>query len=274
MSTDAVTFSFGDRAAERYGFVRLGVADGVGSVLAVLFAGKAPVAALVQGQVPTAGSPDWGDAELAGLHTATVPGGWTITGAVEDWQLELSFEAIGDPADLAEASPVARRGGMAASEQLCRVSGIVRGGGRETAIDCAGQRSHQWGSPDWERIELARSLTAWVEGPRGVTLTAVRPAGARSHGDEEIWAAIIHPDRIEPVVDPRLSTTYDGDGRQRHAGIELWAGTDDELAHRGAGEVLCGSTLDLGRLRLDTAFFAWHVDGREGVGRYDLLRRA
>jgi hypothetical protein len=36
---------------------------------------------------------------------------------------------------------------------------------------------------------------------------------------------------------------------------------------------VCGSTLDLGPLRLDCAFLRWHMDGRVGVGRYDLLRR-
>jgi len=38
--------------------------------------------------------------------------------------------------------------------------------------------------------------------------------------------------------------------------------------------VLCGSTLELGPLALDCAFFAWHIEGREGVGRYDILRPA
>jgi hypothetical protein len=38
--------------------------------------------------------------------------------------------------------------------------------------------------------------------------------------------------------------------------------------------VLCGSTLDLGELRLDCAFLHWRMGGRSGIGRYDLLRRA
>ena len=41
-----------------------------------------------------------------------------------------------------------------------------------------------------------------------------------------------------------------------------------------AGEVVCGSTFELGALRLDTAFFRFRMEGREGAGRYDLLRRA
>ncbi len=46
------------------------------------------------------------------------------------------------------------------------------------------------------------------------------------------------------------------------------------MPHRAAGEVVCGTTLDLGRLRLDCAFFMWRMEGRSGVGRYDVLRRA
>ncbi len=94
------------------------------------------------------------------------------------------------------------------------------------------------------------------------------------HADEPVWAALLGPDGAAPIGDPRLSTTYDGDGRQRRAGLELWVDDDDEFPARGSGEVLCGSTLELGQLRLDCAFFRWRLEGHEGVGRYDVLRRA
>ena len=61
---------------------------------------------------------------------------------------------------------------------------------------------------------------------------------------------------------------------QRRAGLELWVGEDDDYPRRGAGQVLCGSSVELGSLRLDLAFFGWTLDGRRGVGRYDVLRRA
>ncbi len=60
----------------------------------------------------------------------------------------------------------------------------------------------------------------------------------------------------------------------RRAGLELWPADEEAWARRAAGEVLCGSSLDLGALRLDCAFFRWHLEGRTGVGRYDILRRA
>jgi hypothetical protein len=76
------------------------------------------------------------------------------------------------------------------------------------------------------------------------------------------------------VEDPRLSTTYDGDGHQRRAGLELWVSEEDDYPRRAAGEVVCGSSLELGALRLDLAFMRWHAEGVTGIGRYDVLRKA
>ena len=167
------------------------------------------------------------------------------------------------------------RGGMAGYDQPCRVRGTVRAGGREHAIDALGQRAHAWGDADWERIELARTVTAWTDAA-SAAYTAIRPAGAAHHAEEATWAALWEPDGVVDVEDARLSTTYDADGHTRRAGLELWPADDDgvEPPRRGAGEVLCGSSLDLGALRLDCAFFRWHLEGRAGVGRYDILRRA
>ena len=183
------------------------------------------------------------------------------------------FEAVGDPAALGEGEPAARLGGMAGYDQPCRVRGTVRAGGRAREVDALGQRGHSWGAPDWERIELARTVTAWTDGA-SASLTAIRPAGARSHADEATWAALWEPERLLEIEDGRLSTTYDADGHTRRAGLELWPAGDEEWARRAAGEVLCGSSLDLGALRLDCSFFRWHLEGREGVGRYDVVRRA
>ena len=102
----------------------------------------------------------------------------------------------------------------------------------------------------------------------------MRPAGAENHAEEAIWGALLDAEGVVPLADPRVSTTYDADGHQRRAGLELWVGEEDNYPRRGAGQVLCGSSVALGQLRLDCAFFIWQVDGREGVGRYDLVRRA
>jgi hypothetical protein len=76
------------------------------------------------------------------------------------------------------------------------------------------------------------------------------------------------------IDDPRLSTTYDEEGFQRRVGLELWVGGEDAYARRASGVVVCGGALDLGEHRLDCAFLHWRMDGRPGVGRYDVLRRA
>ena len=161
---------------------------------------------------------------------------------------------------------------MAGYDQPCHVRGTVRAGGREQPIEGLGQRGHAWGDADWERIELARTVTAWTDAS-SASLTAIRPAGAQHHDEEATWAALWEPEGILEVEQGRLSTTYDADGHTRRAGLELWA-RDAEWPRRAAGEVLCGSSLDLGALRLDCAFFRWHLEGRAGVGRYDILRPA
>jgi len=289
-ATDSVTFSFGDAGAQLYGIARLGLsraADGTrqGSALALLFAGREPVAALARGALPVADGDGWETLALAGL-SATIEAPlerWTVGFDAADGQgFALEFSARGDAAELGPAEPAGTLGGMAGYDQPCRVRGTIRSGGRERAFDGLGQRGHSWGDADWERIELARTVTAWSDGGCA-SLTAVRPAGAHDHAEEATWAALWEPDgqpasrdarqyALE-VEDGRLSTTYDADGHTRRAGLELWA-TGAEWPRRAAGEVLCGSSLDLGLLRLDCSFFRWHLEGHAGVGRYDILTRA
>ena len=117
-------------------------------------------------------------------------------------------------------------------------------------------------------------MSAWLEDGSSLTVAAVRPAGAENHADEATWGALLDAEGTIPLADPRVSTTYDADGHQRRAGLELWVGEEDDYPRRGAGQVLCGSSVELGQLRLDCAFFVWQLDGREGVGRYDMVRRA
>lgn len=282
-ATDSVTFAFGDAAAQLYGLTRLGLSrgdDGAlrGSALALLFSGREPVAALARGALPVAEDAGWQALELAGVR-ATIEAPldrWTLRFDAADGQgFALDFSALGAPAALAGDAAAARAGGMAGYDQPCRVSGTVRAGGTEHVVDALGQRGHAWGDPDWERIELARTVTAWTD-TASAALTAIRPAGAATHADEATWAALWEPDGVVDIDEGRLSTTYDADGHTRRAGLELWPAGDtgEEWARRGAGEVLCGSSLDLGALRLDCAFLRWHLEGRTGVGRYDILRRA
>jgi hypothetical protein len=273
---DAVTFAFGDGAAQLYGLARIGISpgeDGAGrraSALAVLFAGREPVAAIARGALEVSDGTGWDDVAAGGLRMGIEEPlrAWTVAMEGERHGFELRFEATSPPALIAAGDAVARAGGMEGYEQLCAVSGTVRAGGGAVQVHCPGQRGHAWGEPDWDRIESSRTVTAWLD-HGGITLTSVRPPGA-PHADELVWAAMLAGDGVLPIDEPRLSTTYDADGRQRRVGLELHGHEDV----RGSGEVLCGSTLDLGQLRLDCSFFRWRIDGEAGVGRYDVLRRA
>jgi hypothetical protein len=286
---DSVTFSFGDPSAQLYGLARLGLSRAgggrQGSALALLFVGREPVAALAQGAIAVPDDAGWERIELGGLRgTVEAPlERWTVSFDAGDGQgFALEFSALGGAAALEADDAVARLGGMAGYEQPCSVRGTVRTGGRERAFDGLGQRGHSWGDAGWDRIGLARTVVAWTPGS-SASVTAIRPAGATDHARESAWAALWESEVEAPrrpakqsavdIRDCRLSTTYDADGHARRAGLELWS-ADADWPRRASGEVLCGSSLELGEVRLDCAFFRWHLEGHAGVGRYDIVRRA
>lgn len=265
--SDAVTFSFGDPAADVYAVARVGLSgEAAASGLGIVFAGGEPVAVQADGEAEVS-ERAWAAIDAAGLAT-------TVERPLEAWT--LSFASDGATFDLhvqaASAPGATAEGGMEGYEQLCRFTGDATIGGRRLELDCLGQRGHSWGAPDWETMALARTLGVWVGDDLGVSLLAIRPAGAEHHDAESVAAYLYENGEPVSVLDPRLSTGYDGDQRQRRAGLELWV-DEESHARRAAGEVVCGTSLDLGRLRLDCAFLRWHMEGREGVGRYDILRR-
>lgn len=289
-TTDAVTFSFGDRDAELYGVARAGLSVGPegtpqGSGLALLFAGREPVTARAAGGLDLA-ELAWEAVDAGGVTTIVEEPlrRWRVAFVAEDGRtgFDLAFTAVSEPAWLDPESDVGRLGGMAGYEQLCRVTGTVRARGGDRQVDCLGQRGHSWGAPDWERLALVRTVNAWMGEDLGVSLSAIRDDRAAHHDDEAVGATLFAPlpededghglSPARDIVEPRISTTYDADGRQRRATLELFE-TEDGWARRIGGEVHAGTTLDLGRLRLDCAFFHWEMDGRHGVGRYDILRR-
>jgi hypothetical protein len=276
---DAVTFAFGDPERRLYGSVRLGLVPGApprASGLGLLFADGDVVAAEIVGGTEVERA-DWSRLDVGDVSGAIVEPlrAWEVGFDGDEGGFELRFDALGPPAELGGDALAASAANLHGYEQLCRVTGSVRRGEQRTQVDCLGQRGHQWGAPDWERLALARTLSAWFEDGAGVALASARPQGASGHDAELASAFLFEPDAAVAIADPRLSTVSDAEGRQRRAGLELWVGEDDEAGpHRLAGEALCGTTLDLGRLRLDCAFFDWRMDGRHGVGRYDVLRRA
>ena len=189
--------------------------------------------------------------------------------------LDLEIEALAEPFALEPGEPVAKLGGMSGFEQPLRVrgSGAARRPPRE--IDGLGQRGRSWGEPDWDAIGAHAHCRRLVPDD-GALGGGDRAAGGGGHDRDALSAVVFEHGADEPhaarVADPRLSTTFDDDGRQRRAALELWM-SDDGPVRRAAGEVVCGTTLDLGRLRLDCAFLRWRMEGQVGLGRYDVLTR-
>lgn len=263
--SDAFTVAFADAAQGLYGLARAGYVpgdDAPHSGMGLLFDGTEPVAVRAEADVP--GSPAPAGVQLETLEPLRR---WRV--AFED-AFDLEVVALTPPAVLDPDDPAARAGGMEGYDQLCRLRGTA--GGRK--VDALGQRSHSWGRPDWSKIAMTRTLSAWLDTETAISLTAVRPASAKHHADEAIAATVFEAGVPIAIAEPLVSTTFDDEGRQRHAGLELWPDAEEGHPFRAAGEVLCGTTLDLGKLRLDAAFFRWRMEGRVGIGRYDVLRRA
>jgi hypothetical protein len=105
-----------------------------------------------------------------------------------------------------------------------------------------------------------------------LALTAMRPAGASGHGEEEIAAVMCGPDGAPvEVAETLLSTEYGPDGVQRRATLELWPDGEDGQPLRGAGTLISSTSVHRPGLSAEVAFFRWAVEGREGLGHYEVV---
>jgi hypothetical protein len=107
-----------------------------------------------------------------------------------------------------------------------------------------------------------------------LALSAVRPPDSREHGDEQVAAVLCGPDGAPvEVSEALLSTEYGPDGVQRRATLELWMDDGGEgQPQRGAGTLISAAKVRRPGLVADVAFFRWSVEGREGLGHYELVR--
>jgi hypothetical protein len=106
-----------------------------------------------------------------------------------------------------------------------------------------------------------------------LALTSAMPAGREHHGEEEVAAVLCDPDGAPVQFDEALlSTEYGEDGVQRRATLELWGDVEDPSPRRGAGTLI--SSVAVRREGLDSriAFFRWALEGREGLGTYEIAR--
>ena len=180
--------------------------------------------------------------------------GWTAA-------LEGAFEL-----ELKPVAPAARLGGVEA--HVCAVTGKVG----STKVRCLGTVGETREPPEWEQLDALRSISAVFDGENAVLALAQRPRGVQGHGEEKVAAWLLRDGEPHDVEDARISTIYDGEGRQRSAGLELWMPGED-FPRRANGSVVAGSSLQLEGLAVHVAFFRWRMEDREGAGAYELWIR-
>jgi hypothetical protein len=104
-------------------------------------------------------------------------------------------------------------------------------------------------------------------------LSASRPARAEEHGDEQVVGVLCGPDGAPvQLAETLLSTEYGPDGIQRRATLELWTDGESAAPLRGAGSLISSSEVRRPGLVAEIAFFRWSMEGREGLGHYELVR--
>ena len=198
-----------------------------------------------------------------GRKPSALPGGPQVEASESGWhaelpdKLSLEFQPVSAPADL---------GGVRV--HVARVRGQAAG----RTVDGLGTVSETEVPPEWEELDALRSISALVDEQHALVALARRPRGAVGHGDEEVTARLVEDDALLEVETARISTVYNGAGRQRSAGLELWLPGED-FPRRGSGLVIAGSSLDLDGLQVHVAVFRWRLDGREGIGAYELMLR-
>jgi hypothetical protein len=162
-------------------------------------------------------------------------------------------------------------------DQLCRVSGRFDRGGQTHEVDCLGLRSSWSDAVDLGKFESIRAVSAWFEPDEGMSVTAFRPRKTKAHDGDALAAAVITADGSPAVEDPRLSTTYAGEGWPARAGLELWVSgnePDQQFPRRASGEALgARAQARAGEHEIWAEPFRWHSRGREGAGVYLLARR-
>ena len=106
-----------------------------------------------------------------------------------------------------------------------------------------------------------------------LTLSGSTPAGEGGHGEEPLVAVLCDPDAAPLIFEEALlSTEYGEDGVQRRATLELWLDAEDGRPLRGAGTLINSVAGEADGVQTRIAFFRWAVEGREGLGHYEIAR--
>jgi hypothetical protein len=125
--------------------------------------------------------------------------------------------------------------------------------------------------PDWGRLDSIRLVSALFEDGGALGLAALRPRGARDHGEDVVAARLVDGEGESTAPSEALvSVEYDAAGTPRRLGLELWTDPDSSplrVAADRAGE----AGPDGGR---ESVAMRFRLDGVDGVGLYEVLRAA
>ena len=170
---------------------------------------------------------------------------------------DLRFVPVTAPAEL-----------RSVSTRVYRVEGVVG----DARVECLGTLTETLQPPVWARLDAVRSVSAIFDEGHALMAVAERPRGARGHDEERVSAWLLHDGVALSVEEARISTVYDGEGRQRSASVELWL-EEEDFPRRTSGQALAGTSLLLEGLRVNAAVFSWSMEGREGAGGYEVTVR-
>ena len=268
--SDAVTVAFGDGAADLYGVARMGLAGRRGGG-----AWRSSSAAASRSPCVPRAAWRWTARRRAGRRSP--PPGWTPRSIepLRRWRLQLrgrrrdrwtsssrrSARRPSWPPTIRRPRPAAWHG----YEQLCRVRGAATVGDRRSrcarwaSAGTPGARRTGTASPwparsacGWARTWPSRCRRAPRQGRRTPTSWWRRDHGGRRGRRRRRRRAGRAVGRGPAAVDHLRRRGAPAPRRPRAVG-----GRGRPLPGEIAGEVVCGTTLDLGRLRLDCAFFRW-----------------
>jgi hypothetical protein len=201
----------------------------------------------------------------ASLEPDDESGGWRLHG----YGVELNVSSAGEDAqDL--------RGEF---DAVCRVHGGITVEAVEHDVECLGRLAVHGGAGDLDKFESVRDVSAWFDPTHGLSLVAMRPRKSRGQDADLVSAVVLEPEGPLAIDDPRLSTTYAGDGRPLRVGLELWisAGDDEEEQYprRAGGESLgVAATGRLGRFDVLAQFVRWDSRYGDGAGVYLLAQQS
>jgi hypothetical protein len=185
-----------------------------------------------------------------------------IERAGEGWQARGSGDV---EVTLTPASDTADLGGVAVT--VCTFEGRV-GGKKVSGLGTAAETRKL---PEWRELDLLRAISAVFEPGLAALVVARRPR-ATEHGSERVTAVLVENGELRAPEDARISTVYNGGGRQHSSGLELWFPGED-YPRRLFGTVQAGTSLELEGLAVHAAAFTWRMEGHVGAGLYELTLR-